>query len=90
MWCSFLNFGDPSRRLATADPEINYYLPVDDQSFLEGVCNVFFFSQSYQVRLEYDSYLLPLRIYCRLRLFPSLPHFTSRLVALLDWLKQHT
>ncbi|UKZ68410.1 uncharacterized protein TrAtP1_009447 [Trichoderma atroviride] len=32
----FLNFGDPSRRLATGDPEINYYLPVDDQSFLEG------------------------------------------------------
>ncbi|UKZ96891.1 uncharacterized protein TrAFT101_011666 [Trichoderma asperellum] len=32
----FLNFGDPSRRLATSDPEINYYLPVDDQSFLDG------------------------------------------------------
>ncbi|KAL7935666.1 hypothetical protein V8C35DRAFT_297890 [Trichoderma chlorosporum] len=32
----FLNFGDPSRRLATDDPEISYYLPVDDQAFIEG------------------------------------------------------
>ncbi|UKZ53304.1 hypothetical protein TrVGV298_007096 [Trichoderma virens] len=32
----FLNFGDPSRRLATNDPKINYYLPVDDQAFAEG------------------------------------------------------
>ncbi|KAL6815024.1 hypothetical protein J3E69DRAFT_346604 [Trichoderma sp. SZMC 28015] len=32
----FLNFGDPSRHLATSDPEINYYLPIDDQAFIEG------------------------------------------------------